>query len=195
MNPCPHPEEDMDLALGGGLPAAQRRDLNLHLAACPACAAHMAAAQRTKETLAERPYDEQLNRRAVERAMTGLFPPRFARLRYRQAFQLGFALAGLLLVAGLAGAALWWSQRPSSVALAVPGAIRCNTHRFLCPRSGRAERRPCPCGERLCLAALAASPALGRRALCPSAGSAGRGQGRRSHRCSPAAAASLSDSS
>ena len=120
MNTSVHPEEAVDMALGGTLTAAQRRDLNLHLADCAACAAHLTAAQGTKETLAERPYDEQLNRRAVERAMTGLFPPRFARLRNRRAFQLGFALAGLVLVAGLAGAALWRSQRPSSVPLPSP---------------------------------------------------------------------------
>ena len=120
MNTSVHPEEAVDMALGGPLTAAQRRDLNLHLADCAACSAHMAAAQGTKETLADRPYDEQLNRRAVERAMTGLFPPRFARLRNRRAFQLGFALAGLLLVAGLAGAALWRLQRPMSVPLPSP---------------------------------------------------------------------------
>jgi tetratricopeptide (TPR) repeat protein len=120
MNPCFHPEEAMDLALDGSLPAAQRRELNLHLAACAACAAHMAAAERTRETLAEQPHDELLDRQAVERAMTGLFPPRFARLRYRRAFRLGFALAGLLLVGGMAGAALWRSHRPATFHLLLP---------------------------------------------------------------------------
>jgi len=70
--------------------------------------------------LAERPYDEQLDRQAVERAMTGLYPPRFARLRYRRAFRLGFALAGLLLVSGMAGAALWRAHRPVSLPLLLP---------------------------------------------------------------------------
>jgi len=110
----------MDMALGGILPAAQRRDLNLHLAACAACAAHMAAAQYTRDALAEQPHDEQLDRQAVERAMTGLFPPRFARARYQRAFRLGFALAGLLLAGGMAGAALWRSHRPASVPLLRP---------------------------------------------------------------------------
>jgi len=120
MNPCLHPEEAMDMALGGTLPAPQRRDLNLHLAACAACAAHMAAAQQTRAASAEQPQDQLLDRQAVERAMTGLFPPRFARLRYRRAFRLGFALAGLLLAGGMAGATLWRSHRSSSVPLPLP---------------------------------------------------------------------------
>ena len=120
MNPCLHPEEAMDMALGGTLPAAQHRDLNLHLAACAACAAHMAAAQQTRAALAEQPQDQLLDRQAVERAMTGLFPPRFARLRYRRAFRLGFALAGLLLAGGMAGATLWRLHRSSPVPLLLP---------------------------------------------------------------------------
>ena len=120
MNPCLHPEEAMDMALGGTLPAPQRRDLNLHLAACAACAAHMAAAQQTRAALAEQPQDQLLDRQAVERAMTGLFPPRFARLRYRRAFRLGFALAGLLLAGGMAGATLWRLHRSSPVPLLLP---------------------------------------------------------------------------
>jgi tetratricopeptide (TPR) repeat protein len=120
MKPCAHPEAALDLALDGTLPAAQRQDLNLHLAACAACAAQMAAAQRVRQTLAEQPRDEELNRQAVERAMTGLFPPRFARLRYRQAFRLGFALAVVLLAGGMAGAALWRWHRPVSVPLLLP---------------------------------------------------------------------------
>jgi TolA-binding protein len=124
VNPCPHPEAALDMALDGTLPAAQRRDLNLHLAACAACAAHMAAAQRARQTLAEQPWDEQMDRQAVERAMTGLFPPRFAKLRYRRAFGLGFALAGLLLAGGMAGAGLWRSHRSSSVPLLLPEPSR-----------------------------------------------------------------------
>jgi ribosomal protein L34E len=120
VKPCAHPEAALDLALDGTLPAAQRQELNLHLAACAACAAQMAAVQRVRQTLAEQPRDENLNRQAVERAMTGLFPPRFARLRYRQAFRLGFALAVVLLVGGIAGAALWRWHRSSSPPLLVP---------------------------------------------------------------------------
>jgi len=105
---------------GRDLAAAQRPDLNLHLAACPACAAHMAAAQRMRQILAEQPRDEQRDRQAVELAMTGLFPPRAARLRYRPAFRLGFALTGLLLVGGIAGATFWRSHRSSSVPVLVP---------------------------------------------------------------------------
>jgi tetratricopeptide (TPR) repeat protein len=120
MKSCAHPEAALDLALDGTLPAAQRQELNLHLAVCAACAAQVAAAQRVRQTLAEQPRDEELDRQAVERAMTGLFPPRFARLRYRQAFRLGFALAVVLLVSGMAGATLWRLHRPASVPLLLP---------------------------------------------------------------------------
>jgi tetratricopeptide (TPR) repeat protein len=120
MKPCAHPEAALDLALDGTLLAAQRQELNLHLAACAACSAQMAAAQRVRQTLAEQPRDEELDRQAVERAMTGLFPPRFARLRYRQAFRLGFALAVVLLVGGMAGATLWRWHQPASVPLLLP---------------------------------------------------------------------------
>ncbi len=140
MNSCLHPEEAMDMALDGTLPAAQRRDLNLHLAACTACAAHMAAAQRTRETLAEQPRDELLDRQAVERAMTGLFPPRFARLRYRRAFRLGFALAGLLLAGSMAGASLWRSHRSSSLPLLFPEPAVAT--RKVAPAPSQPELRP-----------------------------------------------------
>jgi len=117
MNCASHPEAALDMALDGTLPAAERQALSLHLADCAACAAHLAAGQRTRPMLAEQPWDEQLDRQAVERAMTGIFPPRFARLRYRRAFRLGFALAAVLLACGVAGASLWWSHGSSSVPL------------------------------------------------------------------------------
>jgi tetratricopeptide (TPR) repeat protein len=115
-----HPEAALDMALDGTLPAGQRQDLNRHLADCAACAAHVAAAQRVRERLAEQPWDEQLDRKAVARAMAGLFRPRFAWLGSRRGFWLGFALAGLLLVGGVAGAGLWRSHRSSSVPLLFP---------------------------------------------------------------------------
>jgi tetratricopeptide (TPR) repeat protein len=120
MNRCLHPEAALDMALDGTLPAAERHDLDLHLAACAACAAHVAAAQRVRPTLAQQPWDERLDRQAVDRAMTGLFQPRFAWLKSRRALRVEFALAGLLLVGGVAGAALWRSHRPSSVPVLLP---------------------------------------------------------------------------
>jgi tetratricopeptide (TPR) repeat protein len=120
MNRCLHPEVALDMALDGTLPAAERRDLDLHLAACAACAAHLSAAQRVRPTLAEQPWDEQLDRQAVARAMTGLFQPRLAWLTSRRGFRVEFALAGLLLLGGLAGAALWRSHRPSPVPVLLP---------------------------------------------------------------------------
>ena len=120
MNRCLHPEVALDMALAGTLPAAERRDLDLHLAACAACAAHLSAAQRVRPTLAEQPWDEQLDRQAVDRAMTGLFRPRFAWLTSRRGFRVEFALAGLILFGGLAGATLWRSHRPSPVPVLLP---------------------------------------------------------------------------
>jgi tetratricopeptide (TPR) repeat protein len=122
MNRCLHPEVALDMALDGTLPAAERRDLDLHLAACAACAAHLSAARRVRPTLAQQPWDEQLDRHAVDRAMTGLFRPRFAWLTSRRGFRVEFALAGLLLLGGLAGAALWRSHRPSPTPLLLPEA-------------------------------------------------------------------------
>jgi tetratricopeptide (TPR) repeat protein len=121
MNRGLHPEAALDMALDGTLPAAQRHDLDLHLASCAACAAHVAAAQRVRERLAEQPWDEQLDRKAVARAMTGLFQPRFAWFKSRRGvFWFEFALAGLLLIGGVAGAGLWRLHRSSSVPLLPP---------------------------------------------------------------------------
>ena len=132
MNPCLHPEEAMDMALGGTLPAAQHRDLNLHLAACAARAATTRAGSlrscgrwpsttgwpRLKKPWSVIPGSS--TRSCPPARMTGLFPPRFARLRYRRAFRLGFALAGLLLAGGMAGATLWRLHRSSPVPLLLP---------------------------------------------------------------------------
>jgi hypothetical protein len=62
----------------------------------------------------EQPWDEHLDRQAVEQAMTRLFPSRPARFRLRLALRLEIALAGLLLVGGVSAAALWRADRLSS---------------------------------------------------------------------------------
>ena len=120
MNSCVHPEVALDLAVDGTLPAAQRQDLDLHLAACPACAAHLTVAQRVRQTLAEQPWDQQLDRQAVDKAMAGLFPPRSVGVRYQRALALAFALSVLLVVAGVAGAAFWRSHRLALPPLPLP---------------------------------------------------------------------------
>jgi tetratricopeptide (TPR) repeat protein len=120
VNLLAHPEAALDRALAGTLPDEQRRELDLHLSACAACAAHLAAAERTRQRLAPQPWDEHLDRQAVENAMTGLYQPRSSRLRLAGALRLGFALAGLLLIVGVAGAALWRSQRLSAHPVSVP---------------------------------------------------------------------------
>jgi TolA-binding protein len=122
-----HPEVALNRALAGTLPDEQRRELDLHLSVCAACAAHLAAAERTQQRLAPQPWDERLDRQAVERAMTELYQPRSSRLRFARALRLGFALAGLLLIVGVAGAALWraqrWSTHPVSVPVSQPARL------------------------------------------------------------------------
>ena len=135
MNCDSHPEAFLDRALIGTLSAAERQDLNQHLATCVACAAHVSAAERVRQRLAEQPWDEQLDRKAVERAMTALYRPRFAGLRSGRALWLGFALTGLLLVAGVAGAVLWPSQRSSTVSFPTPSG------QASAPIPGQAEPR------------------------------------------------------
>jgi TolA-binding protein len=115
MNGATHPESDLDMALDGILPAEQHRDLKAHLSACVACAAHMSAASRTRQILVEQPWDEHLDRQVVDRAMTRLFPSRPARFRIRLALRPKIALVGLLLVGGVAAAALWRTDRSRSV--------------------------------------------------------------------------------
>lgn len=120
MNCDSHPEAVLDRALGGTTSSAEQQDLHQHLATCVACAAHVAAAEQVRQRLAEQPWDEQLDRKVVERAMTALYRPRFAGLRSGRGLWLGFALTGLLLVGGVAGAVLWPSHRPSVVPYAMP---------------------------------------------------------------------------
>ena len=121
------------MALEGTLPDEQRRDLDVHLSACAACAAHLAAAERTRQKLAPQPWDEHLDRQAVERAMNGLYQPRSTGFRHGRFFRFGLALAGLLVVAGVAGAALWRSHRLSST-----------PSRFAEPSSGARVVTPVP---------------------------------------------------
>ena len=111
MNIVLHPEAGLDMALEGTLPADQRRALDVHLSACTACAAHFAAAQ---------PWDEHLDRQAVERAMTGLFRPQSRGFHLGRVFRIGLALAGLLVVVSVAGAALWRTHRFSSTPARAP---------------------------------------------------------------------------
>jgi tetratricopeptide (TPR) repeat protein len=120
MNCNSHPEAVLDRALSGTLSAAERQDLNQHLATCVACAAHVAASERVPQRLAGQPWDDRLDRKAVERAMAALYRPQFAGFKYRRGFWMGFALTGVLLVGGVAGAVLWTSQRSPMVPLPTP---------------------------------------------------------------------------
>jgi tetratricopeptide (TPR) repeat protein len=120
MNCGAHPETVLDRAISGTLSAAERQELDQHLAVCVACSAQVAATASVRQRLAERSWDEQLDRKAVDRAMAGIFQPRFAGTRHRRVLWLGFALTGLLLVGGIAGAVLWRLPRSSAVPLPTP---------------------------------------------------------------------------
>jgi tetratricopeptide (TPR) repeat protein len=120
MNLLVHPEAALDMALAGTLTDEQRRDLDAHLTACAACAEHLTAAARTRQRLAPQPWDESLDRQAVESAMTRLYQSRSAGFRFGRFFRLGLVLAGLLLLVGVAGATLWRSHRVSSTPSLLP---------------------------------------------------------------------------
>jgi hypothetical protein len=120
MNSGSHPEAALDRALSGTLSVSERQALDQHLAVCVACAAQVATAERVRQRPAEQPWNEQLDRKAVERAMTVIFRPRFAGFMSRRGLWLGFALTGLLLVGGMAGAVLWLSSRSSTVSFSAP---------------------------------------------------------------------------
>jgi TolA-binding protein len=82
--------------------------------------AQLAAGQKVRQTLAEQPWDEALDRQAVDKAMLTLFPPRPARLWHRRGVQIAFALSLLLSVVGVAGAALWRLHRSAFLLLPAP---------------------------------------------------------------------------
>ena len=116
-----HPEELIDLALAGGLAAADRATLDRHLVSCRACAVQLAHAQTFEADIAAQPRDAKLDRRAIEAALgrvvsaTRRAQPRVGWWRW--------AAAGVLLTLGTAGAALLVRPASTPTAPAVVTAL------------------------------------------------------------------------
>jgi hypothetical protein len=109
-----HPEELLDRAVQGRVVTRERQALDGHLAVCRACAAHLAVVRSAQRISAPGPWDDLLNRRAVERAMKsvqgGRWPGVFSvPLRRRWAM---VAAAVLIGVGGMASATWWHVHRP-----------------------------------------------------------------------------------
>ena len=115
-----HPEELIDLALAGGLAAADRATLDRHLMSCRACAAQLAHAHTFEADSAAQPRDANLDRRAIEAAL-GRVVSATRRARPRVGWW-RWAAAGVLLTLGTAGAALL--VRPAS-SPTPPAVVRC----------------------------------------------------------------------
>jgi TolA-binding protein len=120
--PDEHPEEWLDSAAAGALSPAERHELELHLAECPACSAQMAAPRRSRE-LAPRDVDGRLDRLAVERALarTANRRSRPRRRSPRIWIRLG---ATALVLASAASATDWvarrWNVHPFARRAALP---------------------------------------------------------------------------
>jgi anti-sigma factor RsiW len=100
--------EWMHLALDDALPAAQRAELNLHLADCPACAAAWDGLHRVDHLLAQAPLA------APRPGFTGRFSARLQQRRSRPkaiwgALALGFGAVGAAALVLPAGVGLLWS--------------------------------------------------------------------------------------
>lgn len=108
-----HPEHLLDRALAGSLDAPERSALDLHLTACAACALHLSLATQLREATAAASRDRALNRLAIAGALARLeAPPQLSAPRISRT-SLGVVAAGVLLVAGLAAAAV--SRRTARV--------------------------------------------------------------------------------
>jgi hypothetical protein len=116
-NPESHPEELLDRAISGRLASGDKQTLDLHLSACRVCATHLILARSAREVSAPQPWDDLLNRRAVERALTSVQRGSTA---FSVPFRRRWALitAGVLVgLGGVAGATWWYRQGPGADAL------------------------------------------------------------------------------
>ena len=118
-----HPEDLLDRALSGELGTAERAALDGHLAACSACALHLALGTNLRSgpsTAAAR--DNWQNRVAIAGALARLPPPRPRWERRIGPISFRLAAASIVLVAGFAAAAV--SLRIMRVPRALPAVAR-----------------------------------------------------------------------
>ena len=109
-----HPEELLDWAVQGTLTAGEQHLLDDHLSVCRACTAHLAVVRSARGMAAPKPWNDLLNRRAVERALKsvqgGRWPGAFS-VPFRRRWAL--VTAGVVLgLGGMAGATWWHAPRP-----------------------------------------------------------------------------------
>jgi tetratricopeptide (TPR) repeat protein len=124
MNLESHPEETLGRAIAGEILGSEQSSLDQHLAVCRVCAAHLVLARARQEAGSVQPWDTQLNRQAVERALAA-----FERRPWSVAFSLLtqrrwlLLTAGLLIALGSAASAAWWhTQHPSHEPVFAGGA-------------------------------------------------------------------------
>ena len=102
-----HPEDLIDQALAGALGTAERAALDCHLAACSACALHLALCTQLRSgTSTAAARDNWQNRLAIAGALTRLQARRPWSARRLGSIALRLAAASILLVAGFAVAAV-----------------------------------------------------------------------------------------
>jgi tetratricopeptide (TPR) repeat protein len=120
-----HPEEALDRAVSGDLSAAEQQALDRHLAACAACRAHLLVARSSQQALEPEPWDNVLNRRAIERAMASLDGASSRRgIALRTGRGWALVAAGVLFTLGGVASAAWWRlQRPEEPAAPGPPAV------------------------------------------------------------------------
>src|SRR5262245_20901702 len=116
LDPAAHPEEALDRAIAGDLSVSEQQALDQHLAACQACVAHLRLARASQEARRPQPWDQPLNRRAVEGALASFGRSGWTTrgsmplLRSMRPMQRRWAVlvAGILLGLGGVASATWW---------------------------------------------------------------------------------------
>jgi TolA-binding protein len=103
--PDEHPEEWLDSAAAGALSLADRRELDLHLAECPACSAQLTASRAARQRRAT-DSERRRDRLAVERALARTAHRRARPARRSRGMWVRFGVTAVVL-ASAASAGVW----------------------------------------------------------------------------------------